>query len=136
MSDNSTYRPNFALLFGLAWLAIVSQLLWLEWTQTTNALGDSDDAMRLVEVRAFLAGRGWFDLHEPRLQPPMGYDTHWSRLIDAGLAGLFLIFHAVFDTALAERLTRVFWPLLWLMPAMAGTAALAWRLGGRTAREI
>jgi hypothetical protein len=136
MSDNSTYQPNFALLFGLAWLAIASQLLWLDWTQTANALGDSDDAMRLVEVRAFLTGRGWFDLHEPRLQPPMGYDTHWSRLIDAGLAGLFLVFHAVFDTAHAERLTRVVWPLLWLVPAMAGTAALAWRLGGRAAAIV
>jgi len=35
---------------------------------------------------------GWFDRHQARLLPPLGYDAHWSRLIDAGLAGLLLIF--------------------------------------------
>jgi hypothetical protein len=136
MSHNTTYQPNFALLVGLVWLAIVGQLLWSDWTQTGQILGDTDDAMRLVEVRAFLAGRGWFDLHEPRLQPPLGYDTHWSRLIDAGLAGLFLIFRLGADSALAERLMRVVWPLLWLAPAMVGTLALAWRLAGRPAALV
>jgi hypothetical protein len=136
MTHNTAYQPNFALLVGLVWLVIVGQLLWLNWTQTGQALGDTDDAMRLVEVRAFLAGRGWFDLHEPRLQPPIGYDSHWSRLIDAGLAGLFLIFRLVADSALAERLMRVVWPLLWLVPAMVGTLALAWRLAGRPAALV
>src|ERR1700674_836365 len=133
MSSNSTYQPNVALLVGLVWLIIVGQLLWLDWQQTAKVLGDSDDAMRLVEVRAFLAGRGWFDLHEPRLQPPIGYDTHWSRLIDAGLAGLFVIFRFVADATLAERLMRAGWPLLWIAPAIAATGAIAWRIGGRAA---
>ena len=132
----STYQPNIALLVGLVWSVVVGQMLWLDWSQTAHLLGDSDDAMRLVEMRAFLAGRGWFDLHEPRLQPPLGYDSHWSRLIDAGLAGLFLIFRNVTDAATAERLTRVVWPSLWLLPAIAGTAALAWRLGGRAAAQV
>ena len=43
--------------------------------------------MRLVQMRGFIDGHGWFNLHEARLGPPDGYDTHWSRLIDAGLAG-------------------------------------------------
>lgn len=130
------YQPNIALFVGLVWLIVAGQMLVLDWSQTAHLLGDSDDAMRLVEVRAFLAGRGWFDLHEPRLQPPLGYETHWSRLIDAGLAGLFLTFRNFADTALAERLMRVVWPVLWLLPAIAGTAALAWRLGGRAATLV
>ena len=136
MSGHSTDQPNFTLLVGLAWLVIVGELLWMDWAQTATVLGDSDDAARLVEVRAFLAGRGWFDLHEPRLQPPIGYDTHWSRLIDAGLAGLFLLFHTMADTALAERLMRVVWPLLWIAPAIVGTIAIAWRLAGRAAALV
>jgi hypothetical protein len=61
---------------------------------TAVTLPDADDAMRLVELRQFLSGgfASWFDLHEPRLGMPAGYDTHWSRLVDAGLAGLFLLF--------------------------------------------
>lgn len=136
MSGQSTYQPNFALLVGLVWLAVAGEQLMLDWARTAVLLGDSDDAMRLVEVREFLSGRGWFDLHEPRLQPPIGYDTHWSRLIDAGLAGLFLIFRFFADTAMAERLMRVVWPLLWILPAIIGAIALAWRLGGRMAAVV
>lgn len=126
-------RPSFALLLGLAWLVIVVQLLADHWTETAHTLSDMDDAMRLVQARAFFAGRGWFDLHEMRLGPPDGYDTHWSRLIDAGLVGLFWLFGQFTDAAFAERLARALWPMLWLIPTMAGAAAIAWRIAGRPA---
>ena len=135
-SARSEYQPSIGLLIVLAWIVIAGQMLWMDWSSTAKVLGDTDDAMRLLEVREFLAGRGWFDLHEPRLQPPMGYDTHWSRLIDAGLAGLFLLLHQFTDAAFAERLMRVIWPLLWIGPAIGGTIALTWRLGGRPAAVV
>jgi len=128
--------PNFALLLGLAWLVIVAQLVADHWAETAQTLSDMDDAMRLVQVRALLAGRGWFDLHEMRLGPPDGYDTHWSRLIDAGLAGLFRLFSQFTDHAFAERLVRTIWPMLWLIPTMAGAAAIAWRIAGRPAAVV
>ena len=78
-------------------------------------------------------GQGWFDLHEARFGPPAGYDSHWSRLIDAGLAGLFFIFNAFVEHDLAERLMMAVWPLLWLIPTIGGAAAIAWRLAGREA---
>ena len=59
--------------------------------------------------------------------------SHWSRLIDAGLAGTLWIFGLFFDGALAERLMRTAWPMLWLIPTMAATAAIAWRIAGREA---
>jgi hypothetical protein len=100
--DSARLRsPNIALLLGLAWLVIVAQLLADHWAETAQTLPDMDDAMRLVQVREFLAGRGWFDLHELRLGPPDGYDTHWSRLIDAGIAGLFLMLRQFTDGAFA-----------------------------------
>src|ERR1700691_767961 len=125
--------PHIVLVLGFAWLVIVAQLLADHWTETAQTLSDMDDAMRLVQVREFLAGRGWFDLHEMRLGPPDGYDTHWSRLIDAGLAGMYLMFHQFVDNALAERLVRTVWPMLWLLPTMAGAAAIAWRVAGPAA---
>src|SRR4029077_15042732 len=99
-------------------------------------LGDTDDAMRLVQLRDFLGGQSWFDLHQPRLGPPLGYDSHWSRLIDAGLAGLFFLFHQVVDAPLAERLMRVVWPVLWILPAIIGAAAIAWGIAGRAAAVV
>ena len=67
---------------------------------------------------------------------PPGYDTHWSRLVDAGLAGVYFVFRIFADNALAERLTAVAWPLLWLIPVIGGAAAIAWRLAGREAAII
>ena len=47
------------------------------------------------------------------------------------------IFAPVLPTpALAERLMRTAWPMLWLLPTMAGTAAIAWRIAGREAALI
>jgi hypothetical protein len=125
-----------ALFLGAAWLIIVVQLLADHWAETGRTLGDMDDAMRLVELRGFIDGDSWFNLHEPRLGPPEGYDTHWSRLIDAGLAGLLWLFGLFTAPAMAERLMRVVWPMLWLLPTMAGATAIAWRIAGRDAAPI
>ena len=128
------HKPmSVALLLGVAWLVVIAQLLFENWANTALTLGDSDDAMRLVEVRALLDGRGWFDLHEPRIAPPTGFDTHWSRLIDGGLWLLLAMTRPFTDAAFAERLMRVVWPLLWLLPAMIGVTAMSWRLAGRHA---
>ena len=129
-------QPHFALLLGAAWLLIVIQLIVEDWPGLTIVINDSDDAFRLVQVHRFLAGQGWFDLHEARIAPPLGYDSHWSRLIDAGLAGLFVAFKTIVDAALAERLMLAVWPVLWLIPTIAAAAAIAWRLGGRAAALI
>ena len=131
-----TRHPNFAVLLGLAWLLVVAQLLAQHWGETAQTLLDTDDAMRLVQMRDWLAGQGWYDLHQRRLEPPLGYDSHWSRLIDAGLAATLWPLGLLFEPAVAERLMRTVWPMLWLLPAMAGAAAIAWRLAGREAALI
>src|SRR3954468_3442781 len=132
----STRQPNFALLLGAAWLLIVAQLLAQHWGETARTLLDTDDAMRLVQMRDWLAGQSWDDFRQPRLEPPLGYHSHWSRLIDAGLAATLWPLTLLFEPALAERLMRTVWPMLWLLPAMAGAAAIAWRLAGREAALI
>lgn len=129
-------QPPFAVLLVLVWLAAATALMLENWADTARTLLDTDDAMRLVQMKAWLAGQGWYDLHQPRLQPPLGYDSHWSRLIDAGLAGLFSFFKLFVSEEFAERLMRATWPLLWLLPTIAGMAAIAWRLAGREAALV
>jgi hypothetical protein len=136
MASDQVRWPNFAVLIGLAWLAIVAELLLQGWADTAWTLPDADDALRLSEVRNFLAGQGWFDLHESRLGLAAGYDSHWSRLIDAGLAGLFFAFRPFADVSLAERLTVTVAPMLWLIPTLIGAVAIGWRLAGREAALI
>ena len=97
----------------LAWLVVAAwfvidrsaQIHWL-------ALGDTDDNMRLMQVRALLDGQGWYDLRQYRLNPPGGFDIHWSRLVDLPIAGLILLFKPLVGTAQAERLACGIAPLL------------------------
>jgi len=122
-------QPSFALLVGIAWLLVVAQLVAQYWGETALNLLDTDDAMRLTQLKDWLAGQGWYDLHQWRVAP--GYVSHWSRLIDAGLAGTLWLAGLFFDAPLAERLMRTAWPMLWLLPTMAGMTAIAWRIAGR-----
>ena len=97
-------------------------------------LGDTDDALRLVIVRDLLSGRaGWFDQHMMRLQPPLGMDLHWSRLIDGGLLGLQSLLRLVLPPDRAEIAMRALWPSLWILPAAAAAISIARRLGGGSA---
>ena len=131
-SAHFTRRQHVAFLFALAWLLVLIQLTAEYWPMTATTMHDADDALRLVQVRSFLAGQGWFDLHQARLDPPFGYDSHWSRLIDAGPCRAVLSSSPSLSTdALAERLMSALWPVLWLIPTIGGAVAIAWRLAGR-----
>lgn len=72
---------------------------------------DTDDAMRLAGVRDLLAGQGWFDNVQHRFLPP-GVPSHWSRLVDAPIAGLILALTPLAGRPLAEGLTALLWPAL------------------------
>ena len=133
MSSDQMRQPNFVLLLLIAWLLVMLQLVAQHWAETAQTLLDTDDAMRLTQMRDWLNGQGWYDMLQRRVEPPVGYLSHWSRLIDAGLGGLLWLFKLFVDPALAERLMRTVWPMLWLLPTMAGTAAIAWRIAGREA---
>jgi hypothetical protein len=99
---------------------------------TTPLLKDTDDAMRLVTVRDLLAGQNWFDHTQYRLNTPYGAEIHWSHLVDAGIGGLVLLLRPVAG-GLAETAAVLTWPLLLLLPMLALSARLAFRLAGRAA---
>jgi hypothetical protein len=96
----------------------------------------NDDAMRLVEVRDFLAGQGWFDLAQYRLDPPDGVVTHWSRLIDLPLALMIAATRPLLGARGAETFVLAAWPLGLLLPALAGTARIALRLADSRAAML
>ncbi|ACL55417.1 hypothetical protein [Methylobacterium nodulans] len=74
-------------------------------------LPDTDDAMRLVQVRDLLAGQSWFDVGQHRLLPPGGSSMHWSRLVDLPIAALILILRP-FAGAQADAVAAALWPPL------------------------
>jgi hypothetical protein len=48
---------------------------------------DTDDNLRMMQVRDLMRGQDWYDLRQYRLNPPFGADIHWSRLVDLPIAG-------------------------------------------------
>jgi hypothetical protein len=97
------------------------------------AFPDTDDAMRLVEVRDFLAGQGWFDTTQYRFLPPAGASMHWSRLVDVPLAGLIFALTPVLGKELAEGVVAAGWPPLLLVVNGVVIARATYRLFGGTA---
>ena len=88
----------------LAWLAVVIWFLFDRWNAIQwLSLGDTDDNMRLAQVRALLHGQGWYDLRQYKLNPPGGFDIHWSRIVDLPIAALILILKPFVGVAEAER---------------------------------
>ncbi len=114
---------HWRLVTLIAWLAIAALWLWWSWTRVRGwGLADTDDNLRLQQVRDWLGGQGWFDLRQRRLGWPDGFDIHWSRLVDLPLAGLMVGLKPFVGAAWAERLATGIAPLLplgVLLPAMA-----------------
>ncbi len=121
-------------LLVLIWIATVATYLLASFARGTDM--STDDAMRLVEVRDFLAGQRWFDLTQYRLSPPGGVAMHWSRLVDVPLAALIRIGETVLPTALAERVATVVWPAALLLVFLIGIARLARELAGEAAARL
>ncbi|MGB8277027.1 MAG: hypothetical protein WCF20_03710 [Methylovirgula sp.] len=94
---------------------------------------DSDDAMRLVQVRNLLNGQAWFDMTAYRLDPPHGVFMHWSRIVDLPLAVLIKLFSLILPQDLAERATRLAFPLALQALLYLGMARLAKALIGPAA---
>jgi hypothetical protein len=128
---SSPGRPARAAFAVTAVIMLVQSLR--SYATLNQTLGDTDDALRLRIVRDLVAGRGWFDTHLDRLQPPAGVDIHWSRLIDGGMAALNTLFGLVLAPETAEFAMRLIWPLLWVFPLTLGGLLIARRLGGSTA---
>lgn len=113
----------------VAWLVLLVWFVWDRWYPIQwLSLGDTDDNMRLAQVRALLDGQGWYDLRQYRLSPPQGFDIHWSRIVDLPLAGLILLLRPFVGTAEAEKLACGIAPLLPLGIAMIGLSATVRRL--------
>ena len=126
---------RWKLIVVLAWLGYAAWFLLWRWGQIhAFALGDTDDNLRLVQVRDWLHGQAWFDLRQHRLDPLHGgANIHWSRLVDLPIAGLILLIRPFAGGIEAERWASAIAPLLPLLPMLGALALLARRLSGPAA---
>jgi hypothetical protein len=116
-------------LTTIAWVVIVIFYAWKRWAAIHwLSLADTDDNMRLMQVRALLDGQGWYDLRNYRLNPPVGFDIHWSRIVDLPIAGLILLLRPFVGVVEAEKLACGIAPLLPLGVTLIGLGATVRRL--------
>ena len=125
---------HWKLITVAAWLAFCAWFVFVRWSNIhAFALGDTDDNMRMMQVRALLNGQDWFDLRQYRLNPPFGANMHWSRLVDLPLAAFILLFRPLVGGADAERIAAAVAPMLPYLVLLFGVALTARRLIDRRA---
>jgi hypothetical protein len=112
----------------ICWAALAFAWSFPNLASLSAFTGSTDDTMRLVQVRAFLDGAGWYGLHEARLDPPFGLDSHWSRLIDLPIALLILIGRPFFGLVGAEIFAMIAWPASVHLATMIGFVLIGLRL--------
>lgn len=111
-----------AALLGLAWgLRHWGDLAALR-------LPDTDDVMRLVQIRDWLGGQAFGDLHQYRLGPPGGTAMHWSRVADVPVAALILAFGPLVGRHAAEVAAVCLWPVMLFAAYLALIAGTARRM--------
>ncbi|TIX49015.1 hypothetical protein [Alteraurantiacibacter aquimixticola] len=111
------FRPAAVWAAWGLWCVVVLVLLPLRGFEPQGP----DDYMRLFEVRDLLAGQGWYDVTQYRVNPPEGASMHWSRLVDIPLALVALF--------AGERAALIVVPLLYLLAALFALRAILRKLG-------
>ncbi len=116
----------------ILWAALSVAAIVSGWQAIlTLDLFDTDDAMRMAQVRDLLAGQSWWDLSQYRLNPAGGgVIMHWSRIVDAPLAVGIVLLKPLFGQAMAERIVMTLWP-----PLLGATLAAACATGYRGLSE-
>ena len=113
----------------LVWLGICAWFVYQKWFEIRYfGLGDTDDNMRMMQVRGLLHGQGWYDLRNYRMNPPYGANIHWSRLVDLPIAGLILGLRPFLGGPAAERWAVAIAPMLPYLLLLFGLALTARRL--------
>ncbi len=117
-------------LIVAGWLGLCAWLLYSRWANIQGfVLNDTDDNMRMSQVRAWLnGGQGWYDLRQYKLNWPEGANIHWSRFVDLPLAGLILFGRLFMAGPHAEQFAIAVAPMLPLLLLMASLALIVRRL--------
>jgi hypothetical protein len=128
-TEEDAFSRHWKRWVFLLWLVSAAGMIAFKWNAIHwFTLGDTDDNMRLMQVRALLRGQDWYDLRQYRLNPPLGADIHWSRFVDLPIAGIILAMKPFFGGAVAEKIAVAVAPILPLGVAFAGLGLTVRRL--------
>lgn len=113
MADRAGGMGLMTLLWGLVAVALAARAVLL--ADIVPLHSDADDAMRMVTATDLLNGQPWQDTTQYRDNVPAGAPMHWSRLVDAPIAGLMALARLAMPLPGATDLAAIAWPLLLLL---------------------
>ena len=125
---------------GSVWLVWLL-LLFISWSRhgaklLRGELTSNDDYMRMVEIRDWLGGQNWFDMHQYRLNPIDPLNSHWSRFSDVLIGGPIKLLTPFLGTAKAELVTVIAYPSILLLIYLYLATALAGKLISNRATPV
>ncbi len=133
-------RTLWRSVIGDAALAVAVALLlaaiWTlrDWSMLSAMhLPDTDDVMRLQQIRDWLAGQAFSDLSQHRLGAD-GLAMHWSRLPDLVPAAIITQLTPMVGVARAELIAVIAWPTLLFASALFLVAGITRTLDAQAAR--
>ncbi len=104
---------------------------WRDWASLSALrLPDTDDVMRLQQIRDWLGGQGFADLSQHRLGAAPGLAMHWSRLPDLVPGAMIRALTPLIGSHSAELAAVIAWPTLLFAAALGLTGRTARVLGG------
>jgi hypothetical protein len=129
---SATKQSNWAIIFA----AIATASIFLvigSFNFNAKAQGDflqsTDDMVRMVTVRDWMAGQSWYDPLLHRLGYVPGTIMHWSRLIDLPIR-LLIDVGNFFKAGAGEPFAAVTWPFITFVAAFAAILTAVRRVTG------
>ena len=127
-------QPRSALIGDTIVAAALALILALGWTVadwsalSVLRLPDTDDVMRLQQIRDWIGGQAFADLTQHRLGG--GLAMHWTRLADLVPAGLIVGLTPLIGRHAAEVATVIVWPPVLFTTALLLVIRIARAIGG------
>ncbi len=119
------------LCAGLLAALLCAGWAWRDWAALSALrLPDTDDMMRLQQIRDWIGGQDFADVSQHRLGVPPGLAMHWSRLADLVPGGIIAALTPLAGAHAAAVTAVIAWPAALFAAALALTARIARKLGG------
>lgn len=112
-------------------IALLLSAIWAmrDWTALSALhLPDTDDVVRLQQIRDWLGGQAFGDLAQHRLGLG-GIEMHWSRLPDLVPAAIIALLTPLAGAHAAELAAVIAWPALLFVAALMLSGSIARALG-------
>jgi hypothetical protein len=106
-------KPPYYGVPWIVWLYVIFTIMcYPHGGVFAGYLTGYDDPVRMTQVLNWVNGAGWYDRRIMRVDPPDGFQTIWSRIVDIPIALTILILQKFVPQKIAALLAALIVPLI------------------------